>query len=214
MTTCSEKICSSCKETKLLTLFPKNKNFKTGYNSRCKVCINKINKGWRTNSRDKYLSYRKREYYDNFEAKKDQRKAYNQKRRKEKSQYDINYRKKNKEKIKKYKKAWEDRNKNNPIFKIKRNLRRRVHHALMGNNKSKSTFELIGCSPEEFKIYIESLWLTGMSWDNYDFYGWHIDHIIPCYKFDLSKSEEQIKCFHYTNQRPLWAKDNLSRSRE
>ena len=36
-----------------------------------------------------------------------------------------------------------------------------------------------------------------------------IDHIIPCAAFDLTKPENQKKCFHYSNTQPLWAKDNL-----
>ena len=44
-------------------------------------------------------------------------------------------------------------------------------------------------------------------------YGsWHIDHIKPCAKFDLSKIEEQKACFHFTNLQPLWASDNLRKS--
>ena len=42
--------------------------------------------------------------------------------------------------------------------------------------------------------------------DKYSFKN--IDHIIPCIKFDLSKLEEQEKCFHYTNLQPLWWYDN------
>ena len=34
------------------------------------------------------------------------------------------------------------------------------------------------------------------------------DHIIPLYRFDLTKEQERIKAFHYTNMRPLWKKEN------
>lgn len=104
--------------------------------------------------------------------------------------------------------------KDNPIFKIKVNLRRRVHHALMGENKSAKTFELIGCSAEDFKTHIEGLWLEGMSWDNYGPSGWHVDHIKECHTFDLSDPHQQRECFHFSNQRPLWAKDNLRRPKQ
>jgi hypothetical protein len=50
-----------------------------------------------------------------------------------------------------------------------------------------------------------------MSWDNYGFYGWHIDHIKPCSYFDLSDTRQQDLCFHYTNLQPLWAKDNMKK---
>jgi hypothetical protein len=46
-----------------------------------------------------------------------------------------------------------------------------------------------------------------MNWENQG--EWHIDHILPCASFDLTKEEEQRKCFHYTNLQPLWAKDNM-----
>ena len=48
-----------------------------------------------------------------------------------------------------------------------------------------------------------------MSFDNYGFDGWHIDHIVP---LATAKTEEQVaKLNHYTNIQPLWAKDNLSK---
>lgn len=99
------------------------------------------------------------------------------------------------------------------MIKIKRNLRSRIIKLLKSTNVKKMyhTFELIGCSPDEFKKHIEKQFTDGMTWDNYG--EWHIDHIIPCFTFNLLEEDEQFKCFHYSNQRPLWAKDNLSRSR-
>ena len=67
---------------------------------------------------------------------------------------------------------------------------------------------LIGCSIDFLKSYIESLFKEGMNWDNWTKDGWHLDHIIPCSSFDLSNEEERRKCFHYSNLRPLWARDN------
>ena len=188
-------------------------NFYTKRKWRCKNCFKAINNKRYSENKEKCQKVIKAWAVKNREKLLANKREYTKTHKKEKIAYDITYRVKNKEKIAKYKKDWEAKRKNEPIFKIKRNLRRRVHHALKDNYKSSDTFTLIGCTAEEFKGHIESLWAEGMSWENYGIEGWHIDHIIPCYKFDLSKPEEQRKCFHYTNQRPLWAKDNLSRPR-
>ena len=53
---------------------------------------------------------------------------------------------------------------------------------------------------------------VGMSWDNYG--KWEIDHIRPCASFDLSKPEEQYKCFNYMNLQPLWEKENQTKTKK
>jgi len=100
-----------------------------------------------------------------------------------------------------------------PNYKLACALRSRVSHALRAQKVSKTnrSFELLGCSIEEAKQHIEQQFTEGMSWENYALDTWHIDHIIPVNTFDLTKDEEQKKCFHYTNLRPLPAKENLSR---
>jgi len=97
-------------------------------------------------------------------------------------------------------------------------LRNRINTVLKPNKKSASTEELIGCSLDELKIRFELLFMPGMTWDNHGtgkngkgMKEWHIDHIIPCCKFNLSKDEEQRKCFHYSNLQPLWASDNMKK---
>jgi hypothetical protein len=79
--------------------------------------------------------------------------------------------------------------------------------------KANTTVKYIGCSALELKKHIESLFVNEMSWDNYGTHGWHIDHILPCSLFDLRNSEEREVCFHYTNLRPLWAKDNIKKGK-
>lgn len=53
-----------------------------------------------------------------------------------------------------------------------------------------------------------------MNWENYGYYGWHVDHIQPCNTFDLTKPEELKQAFNYKNLRPLWWNENLSRPKD
>jgi len=129
----------------------------------------------------------------------------------------------NKEKIKIQRKTYYQKNKTiinqknlnrihtNLNYKLSHNLRIRVRLALQNKDKTKRTLELLGCSIDFLKQHLEAKFQPGMNWNNYGYYGWHVDHIRPCASFDLSKSEEQRKCFNYTNLQPLWAKDNFSK---
>jgi hypothetical protein len=106
-----------------------------------------------------------------------------------------------------------NKRKNDINFKILCNLRTRLWRALKGKvKKSKHTTQLLGCSIEELKQHLEKQFTKGMAWENYG--KWEIDHIIPCYSFDLTKEEEQCKCFKYTNLQPLWETDNIRKSRK
>lgn len=96
--------------------------------------------------------------------------------------------------------------------KIRRAMSHRMRQAIKhsGSRKHKSTFSLLGCDSEFAKKWIESKFLPGMSWDNWGKL-WHVDHIIPCASFDLSDTEQQKACFHYTNLQPLWWRDNIKK---
>ena len=96
-------------------------------------------------------------------------------------------------------------------FKIRSVLSTRIGMAVL-NQKSKkaySTMKLLGCSIQQFRNHIEKQFKKGMTWENHTFYGWHLHHIKPCMNFDLSKEEEQKKCFHYTNYKPMWWEEHL-----
>jgi len=110
------------------------------------------------------------------------------------------------------------RYKNDSKYKMRMLLRGRMRNALKANlaDKKYSTVDLLGCSFEELRSYLESKWKSGMSWDNYSGVGkgfWVIDHIIPCCQFDLMDEEQQRECFHFTNLQPLWYNENIRKSK-
>lgn len=90
-------------------------------------------------------------------------------------------------------------------------LRKRIYNALKGNKKSGNSMELLGCTIEEYKSYLEALFKPGMSWSNQGSV-WHIDHIKPIFSFNLLIPEEQFAAFNYRNTQPLFVKENLSKS--
>jgi len=99
-----------------------------------------------------------------------------------------------------------------PQFRISCILRARLKDALGGKQKAATTQELVGIDWAGLVAHIEKQFLPGMSWENYGYETWHIDHIKPCASFDLTDPAQQRECFHYSNLQPLWAKDNLSKS--
>jgi len=101
-----------------------------------------------------------------------------------------------------------------PNYKLSRRLRSRLWQAITNQRgqKSNRTMVLVGCTIPFLRGYLEARFKEGMTWENYG--TWHIDHIQPCASFDLTKKENQVKCFHYTNLQPLWASENLSKGDE
>jgi hypothetical protein len=101
------------------------------------------------------------------------------------------------------------RRQNDIGFRILCSLRRRINETLRGKHKSARTMKLVGCNIEELRRHLQSKFSGGMDWGNYGRTGWHLDHIIPCSRFNLLDATEQRKCFHFSNLQPLWATDNL-----
>jgi hypothetical protein len=116
-----------------------------------------------------------------------------------------------------------DRKINEPLFKLKENLKSLIRNSIKNNGfkKLSKTTNILGCNYEEFKKYLEDKFEPWMSWDNYGnpkdgFYElnktWDMDHIIA---ISSAKDElELINLNHYTNFQPLcsyinrWVKTN------
>ena len=98
-----------------------------------------------------------------------------------------------------------------PVFRLVRNLRRRVSLALTSQSttKDETTLKLVGCTLEHLIKHLESQFKEGQCWANYG--QWHVDHIRPCASFDLACPLQRKECFHWSNLQPLWGHENLAK---
>lgn len=205
------KKCSTCKIDQPLDQFHKYKGSKDRLTHRCKSCVSRKKEVPRDSkictscgNKKSIEEFNKRKI-GKFGVSSVCKECNNTKQHK--------YRNDNRVRIRKVKNVWRnERRKNDPIYKLECNMRCRIYDFLNGRkiNKKNKTFEIIGCTPTELKEYIEKQFINGMSWENYGYYGWHVDHIIP---LDTAKTEDEIyKLCHYGNLQPLWQKDNSIKS--
>ncbi len=181
------KLCSKCKIEKNIEDFCPNKTY-------CKECNRAICKEYKKNNREKIQEYNKNYKEKNKAAIKDKNKIY----------YETN-RKKIQEKSTKYLRERKIKDIN---FKITTILRSRLKKVV--KNKTTNTMNLLGCSLNFFIDWLKFQFDKIMTLDNHGSY-WHLDHIIPCSKFNLLDNKEQLKCFHWTNIRPLEKYENMTR---
>jgi len=159
--------------------------------------LKEYNKSYHEANKDKHTEYKRVHYHTNKEEYRNRSKKYQQN---------------NKERIKERRKAHYEEIKTNPSLALqaaKSKLRVAVYNAFkrIRKNKPTDTQALLGCSWEEAKSHMESLFKEGMSWQNHG--EWHIDHIRPVSSF----TEDDLDLMnHISNLQPLWASENLEKS--
>lgn len=203
------KLCSKCDKEKPLDEFYKSNKSNDKLSSECKVCFYNCYHIQALKRTRKYYNF----YKDDILKKS---KIYNINHKNEKREYDKKYRIKNKSTINLKRRI---KTKTNISFKLSNNLRARIIKILNGINKSAPTMKLLGCDINFFRQHLESQFKNGMNWNNHGkgdngkgMKEWHIDHIYPCASFNLKKKSEQKICFHWSNQQPMWAKENWIKS--
>ena len=164
-------------------------------------------KSWKEENREK-KAIADKEYREKNKGKNKEWLAQNTEKRKV---WRKGYREKNKKKIAEY-----ERNKRltDSVYWLKAKLRSVFSKALKekGYTKNSRSYEILGCTFEEFKIYLESKFEPWMNWENRGLYngqpnyGWDIDHIIPLR--EAKTKEDVIKLNHYTNLQPLCSYTN------
>lgn len=174
-----------------------------------KIALQK--KEWGVNNPDK-IKYSREKHKEN---KKIVDKKYAQKNKDKVNNLKKNWAKENKDKVKIAKLKYEkNRLAIDPLYKLKHNIGCAIRKSFKRNGftKNSRTYQILGCTFEEFKEHIESKFESWMSWDNYGLYngefnyGWDIDHIIP--SSSAITEEDVIKLNHYKNLKPLCSKFN------
>jgi hypothetical protein len=198
------------KETKVIEYKEENKEKLKEYSEK-----------YREENKEHIKKYNKKWYEDNKKHVSENKKIYHQENKDHLKECAKKWRSDNREKINERRRKWRSDNKdilsekykeklkNDTLFKLKQNIRTRIFNSIVnqGYSKNSKTIEILGISYEEFKFYIESQFLEGMSWENYG--KWHLDHKTP---ISWAKTEEEVyKLNHYTNFQPLWQFDNLSK---
>lgn len=187
------KICKKCNISLEENNFHKQVRRSDGLYPWCKVCVKKYNT-------------------DNREAKNLRLKNWRLKNPEKNKLLDKLSKQRRKEKIRAEQRIWQKRTRLlNPNFRLAQNLRTRLNMAIRYDTKVGSAVTDLGCSIDEFKLYLETKFQPGMNWDNWSKDGWHIDHIKPLSSFDLSDLEQFKEATHYSNMQPLWAVDNLKK---
>ena len=205
------KRCSHCGKEKEFDQFTKAKRRKDGLSGWCKDCtkeknsnyykrnkkkISKATKNWYENNLEKCRGYKRKYYYKNSEKMIETSKQWNKE----------NPEKHCKHVIKSNKKRYN----NDPLYRLACSVRKGVARVTdaVKQQKELRSLEYLGCSLDEFKKHIESLWLEGMTWDNHGHDGWHIDHIVPLDYF-VKNEDDPWEANHYKNLQPLWAEENF-----
>lgn len=219
------KLCKKCQIEKDINLFQKDGSKKGGYRNSCKECqkryhkeyyeinkeiINEKNKNWKCVNADAVSIMSKNYYAKNKEEIIYKGKIWLKDNKEKVRETKRNWYKENKETILNKKRLYiKNRKQIDPLYHLQMTIRSLIKTSFRKKDFNKPrTLSILGCTYEEFKIYIESQFINDMTWENYG--EWHLDHKIPV---SWATSEEELyKLNHYTNFQPMWAFDNMSKS--
>lgn len=229
-------ICSKCKKDLELNEinFQKRKTSRTGFRNQCRKCFKEVYRRYDHSHKEKRSEKNKKYRKGHIEKIKWLKKIWGLKNKKRIHDTFKLWERKNRKRLNKYRREYNKshietvriirRRANKKLkvtninYRIKMNLYRRMNLALRETNSVRICrfVDFIGCSGADLKAHLESKFQQGMTWFNYGNgdHKWQIDHIRPCYSYDLKDPDQQKACFNFKNLQPLWKKDNLEKGKK
>ena len=195
-----KKKCYACKQSKPISEFGNKSTNKDGLQRICKPC--------QKAARKKYYDANKEKEFENHRRYEIEHRGEINAYRARQRAGDPTYYKRTHEAVKR-------RSETDLDYLITRRARYRIERAIavQGAKPDGLILHLLGCPVVEYRQYLETTFNEGMSWAAYRRGEMQIDHRIPCCCFDLSRPDHQRACFHYSNTRMLWTKENIGRKK-
>lgn len=208
----THKYCPKCETLMERTMFYKNKARHDGLDTLCKACTkarrkarlatkkgreqhNEQSRKWRESNGEKFNEIQRKyreTHADEIKARRTSPKG------------------------REYSRLYNAEMRKDPVYRMRVNVSRQVHHALLrehGSKRGASTFDHLPYTPEQLKEHLQAQFDAHMTWDNYGDY-WHIDHIYPqsLLPYDTLEHPNFIKCWALDNLQPLEAIENIKKS--
>ena len=196
----NKKICKSCHSKRWynknkISILDRNKKYREKNKEKAKEYYQK-NKDYFRKKGEERRMIKKEEISTFFKTYYIQHKDYFKEHRKK-------YHKSKKGKETKLKWCNEYNSKNKHVVLWRSLLRRTI--VQLQQEKSGSTYEMLGYTALELKKHIESNWCSGMTWDNYG--DWHLDHIRSVATFSVDDSPSIVNAL--SNLMPMWSTNRI-----
>lgn len=207
------KTCSKCDQAKAFSDFNKCKKETTGLRCECKDCQTAFNRQYALLNVEKERARSRRRHMENPAAAAARNRKWRSENREHVRARDNARNARNRETVNKTAKRHYEKKKKCPQFRLESAIKVGVHGMLKGTKSYRPTFKILGYSVDDLRSHLEAQFAPGMTWDNYGFYGWHVDHIIPrsAFKYASVNEGEFKKCWALSNLQPMWASENKSK---
>jgi len=206
-------VCKKCgRETKIAVLCKKCHQQQWRENNREKD--REIDRKWREKNKDKINKKSNEWYHKNKKRLQKKWKEYYKDNKEKVLSQNKKWRENNREKERKIQNIYTlNREHSDTNFRLRKRFASQIVSAIkkQQGKKAYNTIKLLGCSIKKCIEHLNKTAPKGITINDIGQYKYHIDHIIPCASFDLTKEEEQLKCFHYTNLQLLWWEENIKK---